>query len=381
MNWLAWKMLTGDRAKYLSIVFGITFASLLMSQQASIFCGLMRNTASQILDVQGADIWVMDPKVQFVDDLRPISESDPDRVRSVRGISWAVRLYKGLVRARTESGEYQQMIVLGLDDATLIGAPREIVMGKLANLRLQDAVMIDEAGFHYMWPDEPLSTGKVLELNDHRAVLVGICKASPPFQTFPILYTRYTQAANYAPRERRVLSFVLAQNDASISAEEACRRITAQTGLQALPRDEFFWKTIMYYMRKTGIPINFGITVILGFLVGAAIAGQTFYLFTIENLKQFGALKAMGVGNGRLMAMILLQASIVAFLGYGLGVGMAVVVGKVIGVLIATSIPPAFFMPWQVLAGTGVAVLGIAAAASLVSIHRVMVLEPAVVLS
>jgi putative ABC transport system permease protein len=175
------------------------------------------------------------------------------------------------------------------------------------------------------------------------------------------------------------LSFVLAQNDDSISTAEACRRITAQTGLQALSRDEFFWKTIMYYMRKTGIPINFGITVVLGFLVGAAIAGQTFYLFTIENLKQFGALKAMGVGNARLTRMILLQASIVGLLGYGLGVGLAVVVGKVIGVLIATSIPPAFFMPWQVLVGTGIAVLGIAAVASLVSIHRVVVLEPAVV--
>lgn len=379
MNWVAWKMLTGDRAKYLSIVFGITFASLLMSQQAAIFCGLMRNTASQILDVQGADIWVMDPKVQFVDDLRPLSENDPYRVRSVPGVSWAVRLYKGLIRARMESGEYQQMIVMGLDDATLIGAPRKIIMGKLADLRLQDAVMIDEAGFHYMWPGEPLATGKVLELNDRRAVLVGICKASPPFQTFPVLYTRYSQAANYAPRERRVLSFVLAQNGPSITPAEACRRISQQTGLQALPRDDFFWKTIMYYMRKTGIPINFGITVVLGFLVGAAIAGQTFYLFTIENLKQFGALKAMGVGNGRLTRMILLQASIVGLIGFGMGVGLSVIVGKIIDAFIATSIPPAFFMPWQVLAGTGVAVLGIAAVASLVSIHRVVVLEPAVV--
>jgi putative ABC transport system permease protein len=102
-------------------------------------------------------------------------------------------------------------------------------------------------------------------------------------------------------------------------------------------------------------------------------------LFTIENLKQFGALKAMGVGNARLTRMILLQALIVGLLGYGLGIGMAVVVGKVISLLIATSIPPAFFMPWQVLVGTGVAVLGIAAIASLVSIHRVIVLEPAVV--
>ena len=76
---------------------------------------------------------------------------------------------------------------------------------------------------------------------------------------------------------------------------EAARRIDEATRLRALTADEFGWETIWYYFRNTGIPINFGITVVLGLIVGTAIAGQTFYLFTLENLKQFGALKAMGV--------------------------------------------------------------------------------------
>ena len=77
--------------------------------------------------------------------------------------------------------------------------------------------------------------------------------------------------------------------------------------------------TIDYYLRYTGIPFNFGITALLGFLVGTAIAGQTFYNFTIENIKQFGALKAMGATNARIVGMILLQALVVGLLGYGLG--------------------------------------------------------------
>ena len=98
-----------------------------MAQQASIFCGLMRNTTSQIRDIDGADIWVMDPNVQFVDDIKPLSDNDLYRVRGVPGVDWAVRLYKGLARARFDDGNFQQMILLGLDDATLVGAPREIV--------------------------------------------------------------------------------------------------------------------------------------------------------------------------------------------------------------------------------------------------------------
>jgi putative ABC transport system permease protein len=385
MTWVALKMLTGDGAKFLGIVFGVTFAALVMSQQASIFWGLMWNTTSQIRDLEGAAIWVMDPNVRFVDDVKPLSDDDLYRVRGVPGVSWAVRLYKGLGRARFQDGNFQQFIILGLDDATMVGAPKEILLGRLEDLRQPDAVIIDAAGYKYLWPDEPFELGRSFEMNDRRAVIVGICTASPTFQTFPIVYTRYSQATLYVPSERKVLSFVLAQPEPGLDTKEVCRRIEEHTipkegrpGLKALTRQEFMWTTISYYLERTGIPINFGITVTLGFIVGAAIAGLMFYLFTIENLKQFGALKAMGVSNPRIIGMSLLQALVVGALGYGLGVGGAAAFG-VITAAVAQSIPPAFYMTWHILAGTGVAVLVIVLLASLVSIRRVLFLEPAVV--
>src|SRR5205823_4941605 len=114
----------------------------------------------------------------------------------------------------------------------------------------------------------------------------------PTFQTFPILYCTYSQAIQFVPQERKTLTFILAKADETMPAETVCRNITEQTGLRAETNDQFFWTTIDYYMKRTGIPINFGITVMLGFVVGCAIAGQTFYLFTIENIRQFGCLKA-----------------------------------------------------------------------------------------
>lgn len=375
MSWIALKMLVGDRAKYLAIVFGVAFASLLIAQQASIFCGLMRLTTSQISDIQGADIWVMDPEVQFIDDIKPLSENDLYRVRGVEGVHWAVRLYKGLGRARLESGSFQQIIMIGLDDATLVGAPAEIVLGSLADLRQPDAVIMDERGYRQIWPDEPFTTGKVFEMNDRRAVLVGVCKASRTFQTFPIIYTRYSQATRFVPMERKLMSFVLAEPQPGQNAHVVCERIQRQTGLGALTREDFAWKTIHYYLRKTGIPMNFGITVILGFLVGTAIAGQTFYLFTIENLRQFGALKSMGLSNLRIIGMILLQAALVGLVGYAIGVGLAAVFGQVTERVDKL----AFFMPWQILLGTGAAVGLIMVLSSFISIRRVLVLEPAIV--
>ena len=375
MSWIALKMLTGDRAKYLGIIAGVTFAALLISQQASIFCGLLLRTTSQIQDIKDADIWVMDPNVRYIDELKPLQETDLYRVQGVPGVAWAVRFYKGQGRLKLGDGKYQQAIVLGLDDATMVGAPTEIVLGSLADLRQPDAAIMDEAGYHYLWPNEPLAVGRVLEMNDHRAVIVGICKASATFQTFPILYTRYHQALQYVPQERKVMSFVIAQAEPGLSAKEVCRRITSRTGRKALTRDEFIWSTIGYYLKYTGIPINFGITITLGFIVGCAIAGQTFYTFTLENLNQFGSLKAMGVTNLRLVGMVLLQALMVGGIGYGLGVGLAALFGEAS----KRSSHLAFFMPWQVLVGTGAAIGVIVLLSSLVSIRKVLVLEPAVV--
>jgi putative ABC transport system permease protein len=395
MSWIAIKMLTGDRAKYLGIVAGVTFAALLIAQQASIAVGLLLRTTAHVQDIADVDIWVMDPNVQFIDEFKPLSDSDLSRVQGVPGVAWAVRFYKGQGRLKLAVGgdrkdaRYQQSVVLGLDDATLVGAPREIVLGSLADLRQPDAVIIDENGYHYLWPGEPLAVGRVLEMNDHRAVIVGVCKASDTFQTFPIFYARYHQAIGYVPQERKVMSAILVGAEPGVPKEEVCRRITEQTrlkparpgdpprpGLKALTREQFIWSTLMYFVKRTGIVVNFSITVGLGFLVGCAIAGQTFYTFTLENLNQFGSLKAMGVTNARIVGMVLIQALMVGALGYGLGVGLAALFGAVTA---SGGSRLAFFMPWQVLAGTAAAVALIVTLSSLVSVYKVLVLEPAAV--
>ena len=376
MNWLALRMLIGDRGKYFGLILGVAFASHLMSQQVSIFVGIIKRTASQILDVSDADIWVMDNKVRFVDEAPGLPETDLQRVRGVEGVDWAVRLYKGQVRARLEDGNFRNVILFGLDDASFAGAPREMIVGELSHLRRPDAVVVDKAGYEYMWPNEPYELGKEFYLNDRRAVLVGVCKASPPFTTLPVLYTRYSQAAVFVPRERSLMTFILAQPKADTTTAEVCQRIEQQTELMALSREQFFWKTVMYILGSTGIPVNFGITIALGFIIGAAVTGQTFYLFTLENLRQFGALKAMGVDNLRLIGMILLQAIVVGGLGYGIGIGMTALFFEATNSV--THLAGLYLAPIA-LVGVGGSVLVIIMLTALISIRRVLVLEPAVV--
>jgi putative ABC transport system permease protein len=152
------------------------------------------------------------------------------------------------------------------------------------------------------------------------------------------------------------------------------REITRRTGLGAYKQDEFSRTTIGYYIENTGIPINFGISVFLGFLVGTAIVGQTFYNFTADNIRHFGALKAMGAGNLRLLGMILLQAAIVGVQGYGLGVLLASWFG-----MRTAGTELAFKLTWVHLVITAVAVLLISMLSAIFSLVKVMRTEPAIV--
>jgi putative ABC transport system permease protein len=381
MNYIALKMLMGDRGKYLGIVMGLTFASLIMTQQPAIFVGLMMRSYSFITDVGLPDIWVMDPKVQFVDDVKPLQDMKLFRVRGIEGVDWAMPLYKGLIKARLANGNFQTCNVIGLDDATLIGGPPQMLEGRIEDLRRSDAVIVDRDGavekLGVPGPDGkplPLKVGDTLELNDRRAIVVGIAKTTRTFQSQPVVYTTYSRAMLYAPRERKLLSFILVKAKPGQDLAVLVERIRRTTGLAAYTQAGFQKLTFDYFMKNTGIPINFGISITLGFIVGAAIAGQMFYNFTMENLRQFGVLKAMGASNWTLLRMILLQATLVGVVGYGLGVGLTSLFGWAMRNTIL-----AFKFPWQLLVFSGLGVTLICIFAALISIRKVIALEPAVV--
>ena len=381
MNFVALKMLVGNRAKYLGIIVGLTFASLLITQQSAIFVGLMTRTFGFLTDTALPDIWVMDPKVQYIDDLKPLKETESLRVRSVQGVAWAVPLYKGLLKARLPNGTFQTCNVVGLDDETLIGGPPQMLQGQLADLRRSDAVIVDIVGatgkLARVLPDgkrAPMKIGDTMELNDHRAVVVGVCRVQRTFQSQPVIYTTFSRATTFSPRERKQMSFVLVKAKPGQDLHTLCQRIRQATGLAAYTKDEFKKITINYYRKYTGIPINFGTTVVLGFIVGVAIAGQTFYNFTLDNIRYFGTLKAMGASDFMLLRMILLQAAMVGGIGYGLGVGAASVFGSLF-----SHTELSFRLPWQLLLFSAIAIMLICAISAALSMLKVVRLEPAVV--
>jgi putative ABC transport system permease protein len=258
-----------------------------------------------------------------------------------------------------------------------------MIQGSLSDLRQQDAIIVNDVGANTLLAKRPqkkgdkpipLQIGDTLEINDRRAVVVGLCKVSRTFQSQPVIYTTYTRATTFAPRERKLLSFVLVKAKEGEDLKSLCERIRQKTGLAAYTAQEFKDLTYDYYMKNTGIPINFGIAVALGFIIGTAIAGQTFYNFTLENLRYFGTLKAMGATNGVLLRMILLQALMVGALGYGLGVGGASLFGYLF-----RETELSFRLTRELLFVSAGAIMIIVILSALISIRRVIRLEPAIV--
>jgi putative ABC transport system permease protein len=374
MNYVALKMLFGDRAKYLMLLCGLTFAVMLIVQQGSIFWGLMMWSQASISNLN-VPIWVTDPGIAQVDEVKPIASTAVDRVRSVDGVDWAVPLYKGLLRARLANGAYHQITLTGLESATLIGRPAEVLEGRFEDILQPDAVVLDQWAVERMGGPTVVTVGTIFELNDKLARVVAIAKTQKSFTNVPVVYTTYERAIRYVPRERRTLSYVLAKAKDGVPVEDVIQRIRAQTGLGAFTDEDFGLKTIMWVLKNTGIGINFGTTILLGFIVGMAIAGQTFYLFTVENLRQFGALKAMGTSTFTLARMILLQAFTVGLTGYGVGIGLA----TVFGFLTARGGNLPFVETWQLLLLVLIALLSICTFSALISIIKLARLEPAIV--
>jgi putative ABC transport system permease protein len=374
MNYVALRMLFGDRAKYLMLLCGLTFAVMLIVQQGSIFWGLMMWSQSSISNIN-VPIWVTDPGIGQVDEVKPIAATAVDRVRSVPGVEWAVPLYKGVLRARLSNGDYHQITLTGLDAPTLIGRPAELLEGRFEDILEPDAVVLDQWAVERMGGPSVIGIGTLFELNDKLARVVAIAKTQKSFTNIPVVYTTYDRAIRYVPRERRTLSYVLAKAKDGAPVAEVTARIHEQTGLGAFSAEDFGWKTINWVLKNTGIGINFGTTIALGFVVGMAIAGQTFYLFTVENLKQFGALKAMGASTFTLARMILLQAFTVGLTGYGVGIGLA----TAFGFLSASGGGLPFVETWQLLVLVLVALLGICTLSAVISISKLARLEPAIV--
>jgi putative ABC transport system permease protein len=315
---LAYKLLVNDRAKFAALTVGLTFSVFLMVQMTSMFSGILQRASATVVNT-GAALWVMDPAVTTVANSIPMPDYVLDAVRSMKGVNYAVPLYSGAALVKLNTGVYQSVTVIGLDDTSLFGRPR-LLDGHIEDIYGDNAfIVVRDAEFGKL--DRP-TLGTAFEINDHRAVVVGIA-AVPISGLFgiPTLYTTYRRAIEDIPSMRYTLSYILVQPKTGESIADIQAHVEA-LGYRALTADEFMHQITLFYIFQTGLGTNILIMTVISFIVGLSISGQTFYTFILENLDRFGALKAIGAKARDLVYVILFQALLTSLTGYGLGVGL-----------------------------------------------------------
>ena len=317
---LAYKLLVNDKAKFSALLIGITFAVFLMMFVTSMFSGVMKHASANIINI-GAPLWVMDPAVETVSNSVGMPAYVLDAVRSMKGVKYAVPLYSGGALVKLADGNYQTVTVIGLDDTSLYGRP-ELLAGKIQDIYAENGfIVVKDAEFPKL---ENPHLGSQFELNDNRGVVVGIAKVSTSgLYGIPTLYTTYERAIQYIPNPRFTISYVLVEPKSASDIPQIKQQVEA-LGYRARTKEEFMKNTEDFFLYKTGGGTNLLIMMLISFIVGLSLSGQTFYTFILENLERFGALKAIGEKSRDMVFMILFQATFTAFTGFGLGIGLCV---------------------------------------------------------
>jgi putative ABC transport system permease protein len=391
---MAIKMLVGDRTKWLGVVLGAFLCTFLITHMLSMFTGMMRRAYGLITDIPQADIWVMDPAVQYIDEPIAMSDNALLQVRGVNGVDWATPLFTGTLPVRLPNGGFQGALVVGVDDATLIGLPKGLIGCKPDDLRRADGAFVDiiaskstlampvggepwphgRVKVQYEGPTRPLHKGDELMVNDHRLLITGVVDLGPRFLAKPVLYTTYSRAVYMSPRQRSLLSFVLVKVQNGRNPAALARTIEAQTGLRARTSAEFCDDTFWYYMLKTGVVSRIVFMISTAVVVGLSVSSLLFYLFTNENAPYYALLKAMGTTDAVITRMIVLQALVGTSCGLGLGLGASCALGVSLS---GNSMP--YAMVWQVILASSGAIVLVAIVASVISVRRIVRLEPAMV--
>jgi putative ABC transport system permease protein len=368
---LAERNLFHDRVRLAVTLTGVVFAVVLIVVQLGLFVGFSR-TATALVDKSREDLWVVSKNVPYIEQGVPFSERKLYTVRSTPGVAEAENYIVRFSRWKRDDGQDEAIQIVGVNPESTLGQAWNIVEGRREDLKVDDSVMVDRIYFQKLGVSR---LGDTAEIVGRRARVVGFTQGIRTFTTSPYVFTNYRNALDYASLRDDQTMFILIKAQAGVNVEDLRRRLQAGlTGVDVLTRQQFSDMTRHYWLYTTGAGMAVLMASALGLLVGVVVVAQTIYSSTMDHLREFGTLKAMGATNAYIYKVIMRQAVIAAVIGYALGISLSVLVVHESGKGGANIV-----LPWQL----GVGMLGLTVAmcvaAAFVSINKVTKIDPAMV--
>lgn len=371
MRALAWKNLIHDRVRLVVTLTGIVFALVLIVVQFGLFLGFLE-TSANIVEHSGADLWIAAPAIPHVNGGAAIPERRRYAALSVPGVASVVRHAVLFSNWKLPSGAQESVQVVGFDVESGIGGPWDVVAGSVQDLRGEDTVMIDDL---YARKLGVTALGQTAEINGRRARVVGYTHGIRSFTTSPYVFTSFKNAQNYIRLAEDQTIYLLIRTEPGASLAKVKADLAERVpGVDIYTNQEMLKKTRSYWVFSTGAGVTTLMGAILGLMVGAVVVAQTIYAATVDHIREFGTLKAMGAANRVIYRVIIEQALLSAAMGYT----VAIIVSYFV-VRAAAGGDAVILLPPQMAVGTlGLAVF-MCIAASFIAIRKATSIEPALV--
>ena len=369
---LAVKSLLYDKLKFAITVAGVAFAVALVLVQVGLFLGIMDNSTVTIQHIS-ADLWVTSKNTPNIDFAHAFPESYVNRVRTVPGVERADNLIVWFAQLSLPSGAQEATEIYALEDFSRWNIPWSVSHGQLSDLRRGNYIMMDESAKKRYGP---FNVGEYRELNDTRVKIIGKTNDVRSFTTTPVSFADYRLMQSLLPQIlKNRTTYMLVKVAPGADVEQVRAEIQRRLPFNDVhTKQEWSDRSRNYWIRNTGLGLNIFVTVFLGCLVGIVVVAQTLYSSTMEHIKEFGTVKAIGGSNFDIYAILGKQATIAAVCGYAVGAVMAFAARPGVGAIDLKLIIPGALLGW-----TFVGALVMCLAAAMISFKKVASIDPALV--
>ena len=369
---LATKSLLHDKLRFFITVSGVAFAVTLVFVQVGLFLGLMSN-ASLTIDQIDADLWITSHNTPNVDFAHTFPETYIKRVRSVPGIERADNLIVWFMNVNLPTGAVEGTEVYALESFEKWNFPQNVVDGNLADLHRGPYMVLDDSA-KKRWG--AFAVDDYREVLGRRLKIIGRTVDAKSFTTTPLTFMDYRLAQSLNEGELRgnttyILVKLAPGADVEAVRAEIRRRLPYN---DVFTKSEWATRSRSYWIDSTGLGLNMYITVFLGCLVGIVVVAQTLYTSTMEHIREFGTVKAIGGGNGEIYRILGKQATIAAIAGFALGALQAFALAPVMA-----KIDLKLIIPTTLYAAVFAGAILLCLSAAMISFRKVASIDPALV--
>jgi putative ABC transport system permease protein len=368
---LAIRNLIHDRVRLVVTLTGVAFAVVLITTELGLFLGFAATT-SALIDRSQADIWIVPKGTRNVDQTPPMSERRRYQALSTAGVASAELFVTEFVRWQKPDGGVETVLVVGFEpDGTLAG-PWNVVAGNVADLKRPGTIFVDE-----LYADKLAvsALGQIIEVHGKRARVIGLTSGIRSFTQSPYVFASLKSSRDYAQMRSDQTKHVLVKLVRGANVEMVKADLAARLqGVDVYTKDEFSARTRFYWMFTTGAGLALLVASFVGLIVGFVVVAQTLYATTVDHIREFGTLRAIGAGRRYINGVVVKQALMSAIAGYTIGMALFLFARYVAG-----SAAPEIALPWLLALLIAMLTVAMCVGAALVCIRKVMKLDPAMV--